>query len=322
MRKLFRSQHKITQEFGVNKEYYSKFGLQGHEGLDLIPTGTDWTVYALEDGVVVKDEDNARSGAYGVYCTIWHPSINKATQYCHMEFNLVENGMQVKKGQAIGKMGSTGNSTGAHVHLNLFETDGSGTRLNKDNGFLGGINPQPFLEEDVQNPVQEGVNNDGKKAVQFDRITSFLNSISVLPTDRSEDYIDNDALVQGVRNLNQENQNKANLIDNLNTEVVRLNGEIADYKSQATTLNNKIAFLTEAQKQDAVDDNDLIAKNIDLEHKVTDLNNQIVKLKEEKAQPIKPIIDHYKPILKKSQKNLFKIKKSQSLKDKFWKWIS
>src|SRR3990167_11286 len=147
MKSLFRSKHKITQGFGVNKTYYSKFGLQGHEGLDLIPTGTDWTVHALEDGVVVKDEDNARSGAYGVNCTIWHPSINKATQYCHMEFNLVESGMQAKRGQAIGKMGSTGNSTGAHVHLNLFSVDNNGVRLNRDNGFLGGTNPLPFLGE-------------------------------------------------------------------------------------------------------------------------------------------------------------------------------
>lgn len=319
MRQLFRSKFKITQEFGVNSDYYKKFGLTAHEGLDLIPTGTDWTVYALEDGVVVKDEDNARSGAYGVNCTIWHTSINKATQYCHMEFNLVENGMKVTKGQAIGKMGSTGNSTGAHVHLNLFETDGSGTRLNKNNGYLGGINPLPFLEEDVPNPVQ---NNDGNKSVQFDRIVSFLNKISVLPTDHSEDYLNDDGLLKGVQNLHQADQNKANLIDNLNGEVVRLNGEIADLKSANQTLNNKVIYLTEAQKQDAVEDNDLLVKNSELEHKVTELNNKIVELTQEKAQPIEPVIDHYESIIEKLWPNLFKGKKAQSFKERFWRWVS
>lgn len=148
MKQIFRSKFTITQKFGVNPEYYGKFGLKGHEGLDLIPTGSDWTVYALEDGVVVRDEDNKRSGSYGVYVTLWHAQSKKATQYCHLELNLVDQGMQVKKGQAIGKMGSTGNSTGPHLHLNLFNVDDSGVRLNRDNGFLGGIDPEPYLNED------------------------------------------------------------------------------------------------------------------------------------------------------------------------------
>ena len=151
MRKVFNSQYKITQEFGVNKEYYSQFGLQGHEGIDLIPTGTVWDIYALEDGIVVLDDvvGSVSADPYGKIVTLWHPNIKKATMYCHLAENYVSKGQTVKRGEKIGKMGSTGNSTGAHLHLNLFEVDDNGTRLNKNNGFLGGINPKPFLEENV-----------------------------------------------------------------------------------------------------------------------------------------------------------------------------
>ena len=149
MRSLFKSKFKVTQPFGVNKAYYSKFRLQGHEGIDLIPSGTVWDVLCLENGVVVKDEDNTRSGAYGSYVTVWHPKINRATQYCHFKENNVSNGDKVNTGQKLGLMGATGNVTGAHVHLNLFETDINGVRLNRNNGFLGGIDPLPFLNEDI-----------------------------------------------------------------------------------------------------------------------------------------------------------------------------
>lgn len=150
MRQLFPSKFRVTQEFGVNADYYKKFGLKGHEGLDLVPTGSVWDVFALDDGVVVKDDDIAgepKADVYGIFATIWHPALRKATQYCHLKVNFVSNGQQVKRGDKIGVMGSSGNTQGIHVHLNLFNTDVNGVRLNKDNGFLGGIDPLPFLNE-------------------------------------------------------------------------------------------------------------------------------------------------------------------------------
>jgi len=150
----FRSQYKITQLFGANPDYYKQFGLTAHEGIDLIPTTGDWEVLALEDGVIVKDEDNRGSGAYGNFVTIWHPSINKATQYCHLDRNYVNNGQQVTKGQPIGYMDSTGNSSGHHLHLNLFEVDNNGVRQNRNNGFLGGTDPLTLLKEITGDKVE------------------------------------------------------------------------------------------------------------------------------------------------------------------------
>lgn len=149
MRKLFNSVFKVTQNFGVNASYYSQFGLAGHEGIDLIPSTSDWTVLATDDGEIVRDIDNAKSGAYGINCTIWHPQLKKATQFCHLEINNVTIGQKVKRGEKLGKMGATGNTSGAHVHLNLFNVDVNGVRQNTNNGYFGGIDPLPFLQENI-----------------------------------------------------------------------------------------------------------------------------------------------------------------------------
>jgi len=149
----FRSKYKVTQLFGVNEAYYAQFGLKGHEGIDLIPTGTVWDILCLADGVVVLDDDvvgSVSSDPYGKIVTVWHPSLNRATMYCHLNENFVALGETVTKGQKIGTMGTTGNSTGAHLHLNLFETTDQGVRLNRNNGYNGGIDPLPFLEADPE----------------------------------------------------------------------------------------------------------------------------------------------------------------------------
>lgn len=165
MRQLFRSKLRVTQPFGADheltingktmkaSEYYGKYGLSGHEGLDCVPTGSVKDVLCLDDGVVVRDIDDALSGKnYGKNVTIWHAAINKATQYCHLESNSVKMGQFLKKGDVLGSMGATGNTSGAHVHLNLFVVDDNGIRLNRDNGYAGGIDPWPFLEIDEAPP--------------------------------------------------------------------------------------------------------------------------------------------------------------------------
>lgn len=159
MRSPFRSKYKITQPFGVNADYYKKFGLAGHEGIDLIPTGTVWEVASLTDGVVVNETDDPRSGAYGIWLTVWSPNLHKAFQYCHLRENYVSAGDKVSAGTKLGIMGNTGNSTGPHLHLNVFEVDGNGVRLNRNNGYNGGIDPLPVLESLPSEPSLEPEQN-------------------------------------------------------------------------------------------------------------------------------------------------------------------
>lgn len=139
----------------MNKAYYSKFGLQGHEGLDLIPTGADWSVYSLPyKGQVVRDIDmESKGGAYGVHTTVFYPDIKEAWMYCHLKSNSVYEGQELDPSTYLGQMGDTGNTFGAHLHVNRFKVDSRGYRLNKDNGFLGGIDPLPFLQQDLTPPA-------------------------------------------------------------------------------------------------------------------------------------------------------------------------
>lgn len=138
--------YKITQLFGESPTYYSQWGFKAHEGIDLIPTDSDWNIHSMEDGVVLRDIDTPRDN-YGIYCVIWNKDKKRAWWYCHLENNNLNTGQFVKAGDVIGKMGSTGKVTGAHLHLGLRLSDSSGNAINTDNGFKGFIDPLPLLEE-------------------------------------------------------------------------------------------------------------------------------------------------------------------------------
>lgn len=86
-----------------------------HTGLDLVePFGSP--VYAADDGVVALV--GSSSSGYGRYVVIAH-SGGLDTLYGHLSTALVKVGQQVNQGQTIGLEGSTGNSTGPHVHFEL-----------------------------------------------------------------------------------------------------------------------------------------------------------------------------------------------------------
>ncbi len=85
-----------------------------HTGLDfVVKTGTD--VHAAASGVVVKA---GNEGAYGNAVTIKHADGMK-TMYAHLNKIKVKVGQEVTVGQTIGKSGSTGNSTGPHLHFEV-----------------------------------------------------------------------------------------------------------------------------------------------------------------------------------------------------------
>lgn len=85
-----------------------------HAGLDMAgPSGSK--IYATADGTV---SFAGRQGAYGNMVEINHGA-NIATRYGHLSEILVEDGDEVKKGDVIAIQGSTGRSTGAHLHYEV-----------------------------------------------------------------------------------------------------------------------------------------------------------------------------------------------------------
>jgi len=90
-----------------------------HSGVDLAANLND-RVYNLLDGVVLRV---GWRGALGVAVEIYHPYPNVRTIYGHLNAFSVAPGQLVTRGQVIGFAGSTGRSTGVHVHFTVIRDD-------------------------------------------------------------------------------------------------------------------------------------------------------------------------------------------------------
>lgn len=106
------SGHVITQYYGWR-----------HTGLDIDGDFTS-PLYASDDGVVTVAGWN--SGGYGLMVYIDHPNGMK-TRYAHASKLFVKAGDTVRRGQVIAMMGSTGRSTGSHIHYEVYV---NGRRVN------------------------------------------------------------------------------------------------------------------------------------------------------------------------------------------------
>ncbi len=132
---IFIGNYRVSQYFGANAAYYSRFGLPGHEGTDwATPSGTRLLVPFARGRVI-------RSGSYGVYgyhVVIWDASQLCAIWYCHLaQLPYVVVGQTYNRNTVVGVTGNTGNSSGAHLHCNFVETDVDGKRLNRYNAYQG-----------------------------------------------------------------------------------------------------------------------------------------------------------------------------------------
>ena len=118
----------ISSGYGMRKISlygYEKF----HAGID-VPASIGSSILAADGGtVIVSDYD----GGYGNYIMINHGN-GRVTLYAHMSSRAVAAGANVNKGQVIGFVGSTGNSTGPHLH---FEVRVNGSTTDPCNYFTG-----------------------------------------------------------------------------------------------------------------------------------------------------------------------------------------
>ena len=98
-------------------------GSTNHKGTDIGRVGYTSPVYAAKAGTVIVA---TRSSSYGNYVVISHGTGN-TTLYAHMSSIKVSVGTYVQQGQTIGITGSTGHSTGPHLHFEVVE---NGVRVN------------------------------------------------------------------------------------------------------------------------------------------------------------------------------------------------
>lgn len=103
----------VTSRYGHRTDPLN--GKKGfHSGVDFRGRNGQ-TIQATADGVVTKAFFN---GSYGRYIEIDHGN-GYSTKFAHMKKMLVKRGDKVKRGDAIGKVGSSGRSTGPHLHYEI-----------------------------------------------------------------------------------------------------------------------------------------------------------------------------------------------------------
>lgn len=104
----------LTSGFGVRSDPFRARAAM-HPGIDLAaPIGTP--VYATADGVVDRSEWN--DGGYGNLIEIDHGQ-GIQTRYGHLSQRIAQAGQMVRRGDLIGLMGTTGRSTGSHLHYEV-----------------------------------------------------------------------------------------------------------------------------------------------------------------------------------------------------------
>ena len=174
---------RVTSPFGYRTDPVTGEGGQGHKGIDLtlwrgysalsaIGAAWDGTVTDVRDGV--EGFDTVRSAGNRV--TIDHGD-GVVTKYYHLANGSipVQVGDSVTAGQIIGQMGSTGYSTGAHLHFQL-EIYGEP------------VDPQPFLlgEEDI--PEESGAEMDNIPAEWAEDAVSWAVENGILYGDENGNY--------------------------------------------------------------------------------------------------------------------------------------
>ena len=92
-------------------------GLHGYNGVDLA-SSCGQPVLAAADGEVLVSRSSGWNGGYGRYVAVTHPN-GTQTLYAHLRELSISVGQSVRQGAVIGTIGSSGNSTGCHVHVEV-----------------------------------------------------------------------------------------------------------------------------------------------------------------------------------------------------------
>lgn len=132
---------RITQLFGENPDYYARWGYLGHNGEDYgHACGTNIRL-AYDGGLDVKGQEK---NGYGNYLRFLHlyNNIEFYTYYCHLSVFSVFTFINYNVGEVIGLVGTTGASTGCHLHFGLRLKNYS-----KDDPYKGYIDPRPFITD-------------------------------------------------------------------------------------------------------------------------------------------------------------------------------
>lgn len=151
---------KITSPYGYRINPVTK-KKQFHNGLDLVSKEKNRNLYAIDDGYVqkvVSNQSKSKTG-FGNYIWVRYPRYNLSLLFAHCSKINLKKGDKVKKGTIVAIMGSTGRSTGVHLHLGM-------TKIGSDTW----LNPEKYsMLDDKYNltrKLKKGCNGDDVKKLQ------------------------------------------------------------------------------------------------------------------------------------------------------------
>lgn len=129
-----RNDYYITSKFGTRKDPITSVSKM-HNGCDYGTNVQNWSQYALEEGVVIGVKtgvaDKDTSGGYGNYVKVKYPRLNIQLLHAHLKEVKVKLNQSVTKDTILGTTGTSGYSTGIHLHLG-YQKIGSSTWLDPE----------------------------------------------------------------------------------------------------------------------------------------------------------------------------------------------
>lgn len=116
-----RKDYSITSKFGYRKAIYNSAGklvsaAGQHRGCDYGTHGNKWPQYALEDGII---DSAGRDSSGAIFTWVRYPRLGFRLLHYHLNSVSVKTGQKVNKNTILGYTGTTGNSTGIHLHLGM-----------------------------------------------------------------------------------------------------------------------------------------------------------------------------------------------------------
>ena len=140
---LIKDDHYTTQKWNAIRfiKAYQSWGFR-HKGIDFGTHDKRVPCYAITNGRIIYAGEN---GGWGNYVELYDPILDKIFQYAHLDSINVEANQKVKVGTEIGIIGTTGISTGIHLHFGVYSNNGHKKKYE---------NPIPYLEKLIK-PLTE-----------------------------------------------------------------------------------------------------------------------------------------------------------------------
>lgn len=134
--KPIRDRHYKTQDYWV---YNTKYTGNYHTGIDYGTHSANVPCYAIFGGVVHEViHDTKNKYGYGNHVIIYSPELDRYALYAHLQSTDLKEGSAIQEGGEIGIIGTTGFSTGVHLHLEVYKKTLLGKKIYE--------NPEDYYE--------------------------------------------------------------------------------------------------------------------------------------------------------------------------------